>query len=266
VELATDAGFTQIVFTSTLELASITPDLPLDSNTQYFWRVRASNPCGSGLDSAVFTFTTAALPGECSAPEFENVLYFYDFESGEQGWTHNAAVGTDTWLRSGANPLSGGFAWHGDDSSTTSDQRLVSPVLSIPSNLETLTLRFFDFQSFETNAPGCWDAGILEVSIDGGANFTQVPNGDLLTNPYTGQITPATPNPLQGLQGWCGAPKPYSESRVNIDGLAGESNVVFRFRIGTDQSVGRPGWDIDDVSVVGCSDPSFLFEDSFESQ
>ncbi|HMB59607.1 MAG TPA: hypothetical protein VKN35_06830, partial [Xanthomonadales bacterium] len=266
IELATDAGFTNIVFSANVRLATVALETPLASNTPFFWRVRASNPCGISADSPVFSFTTVALPGECPNPIANNVVYSFDFESGGQGWTHNAVINTDTWIRSAGNPHTGTFAWHGDDSSTTSDQRLMSPVLTIPSDLDTLTLRFFDYQDLEFNSSGgCWDAGILEVSTDGGANFTQVPNSDLLTNPYTGLVTAGgSPNPLAGLQGWCGAPKPYSETRVDIADLAGETNVVFRFRIGTDGSVSAPGWEIDDVTVVGCTDPSVLFENSFE--
>lgn len=267
IEVATDAGFSNIVFTANAELSSVSLDTQLANNTKYFWRVRASNPCGGGADSEVFSFTTVSLPGECTTPESTNVVHSFDFESGDQGWTHNAAVGADTWGRTSDNPFAGSFAWHGNDPSVTGDQRLVSPVLAIPSDLNMLTLRFFDFQDMQNNSGtgGCWDAGILELSTDGGVNFTQVPNSDLLTNPYTGLVTAGgSPNPLADLQGWCGAPKPYSETRVDIADLAGEANVVFRFRIGTDGSVGAPGWEIDDVSVVGCTDPSFLFENSFE--
>ena len=37
----------------------------LASNTQYYWRVTAANPAATGSHSAVFSFYTEALPGDC---------------------------------------------------------------------------------------------------------------------------------------------------------------------------------------------------------
>jgi ABC-type transporter MlaC component len=51
---------------------------------------------------------------------------------------------------------------------------------------------------------------------------------------------------------------------VDIDSLAGQSNVVFRFRVGTDGSAGAPGWDIDNVTVQGCS-TVLEYADGFEN-
>jgi hypothetical protein len=85
----------------------------------------------------------------------------------------------------------------------------------------------------------------------------------MLTDPYDGPLQDAT-NPLQGRQAWCGAPQPYTDSRVDIDSLAGQSNVVFRFRVGTDGSAGAPGWDIDNVTVQGCS-TVLEYADGFEN-
>jgi subtilisin-like proprotein convertase family protein len=58
VEIADDAGFTNIVYTADepttthLVAASLAPD------TTHYWRVTAENPCGSSAASAPFSFTT----------------------------------------------------------------------------------------------------------------------------------------------------------------------------------------------------------------
>lgn len=57
VEVATDAGFTNIVFSTTVPGTSASAT-GLAINTSYFWRVRATNACGTGVNSAAFTFTT----------------------------------------------------------------------------------------------------------------------------------------------------------------------------------------------------------------
>ncbi|MFZ0547089.1 MAG: PepSY domain-containing protein [Candidatus Promineifilaceae bacterium] len=59
LEVATDAGFTNIVLSETgLTGTSYTVSSPLDSDTTYYWRVQGSGTCGTGAYSAVFDFTT----------------------------------------------------------------------------------------------------------------------------------------------------------------------------------------------------------------
>jgi len=59
VDVATDAAFTNIVRTADVATSQwdVTPALGI--LTQYFWRVRADNPCGPTLSAAPFSFTTA---------------------------------------------------------------------------------------------------------------------------------------------------------------------------------------------------------------
>ena len=61
LEVATDAGFANVVLgVGGIAATAFTPDADLASNTQYYWRVRATNPCGTGAYSAAFTFATVA--------------------------------------------------------------------------------------------------------------------------------------------------------------------------------------------------------------
>jgi hypothetical protein len=61
VEVDDDAGFGSPEFTGTTSATS-TVASGLEPETLYHWRVTASNVCGDGADSAVFEFTTRALP------------------------------------------------------------------------------------------------------------------------------------------------------------------------------------------------------------
>lgn len=266
IEVATDPGFSNIVISETVNTTEFTPFEFLSSGATYYWRVRGNNACGPSVNSAVFSFTTMSLPGDCPAGQATVVAQLFDFESGAQGWTSGSNLGPNTWALSGANPNSGAQHWHVNDVDEPSDTFLTSPSVSIPNGLGNLTFRFFNFQNFE--APGgpdeCWDGGMLEVSTNGGANFVEVTNGDLLTDPYDGALRADSDNPLGNRQAWCGAPQPYLDSRVDISGLAGENDVVFRFRVGTDVAAGAPGWDIDDVAIVGCS-TVLEFDHGFEN-
>lgn len=65
IEIATDSGFSNIVHQAAgLTTPSYTPTASLPANATLYWRVRAANPCGTGNDSAIFSFTTAI----CLAP------------------------------------------------------------------------------------------------------------------------------------------------------------------------------------------------------
>ncbi|MBE7532372.1 MAG: PKD domain-containing protein [Chloroflexi bacterium] len=59
VEVATDVGFTNIVHSNNVVGTSDTVT-GLSALTQYFWRVRATNPCGAGINSPVWVFVTDA--------------------------------------------------------------------------------------------------------------------------------------------------------------------------------------------------------------
>ena len=63
IEIATDAGFSNIVDSQAgLENPAYTPASSLSETTLHYWRVTASNLCGSGSTSAVYSFTTKAIP------------------------------------------------------------------------------------------------------------------------------------------------------------------------------------------------------------
>jgi len=250
IEVSTDTNFNNIVFTQTVNTTTVAPATPLDSNTQYYWRVISNNTCGDSLISPIFTFTTIPAPGDCVAGTSPVIVQSYDFESGAQGWISGSNQGTDTWTLSTANPTPGSSTqhWHVDDQSSTSDTFLTSPTISLPVDKSPLSFQFNNYQEMEdNNGTACWDGGILEISVNAGA-FTQVDNSLLGTDPYDGAFSGG---PLSGAQGWCGDPQAYLNSIVDINAQAGD-DVQFRFRVSTDGSVGRPGWDIDDILIQGC--------------
>lgn len=262
IEIATDAGFSNVVLSQTVAGTNFQPAAALPTNTQIFWRVTANNICGTAASSAVFSFTTLAAPGVCSAGSFTNVLLSDDMESGAPGWTHSAAAGSDTWALSTNRASSPTHSWFVDDPATITDRRLDSPSVSLPTTLNNLNLQFQHWRDIENSGTAaCFDGGLLEISIDGGA-FTQVPNGEIQVGSYNGAVSTSYSNPLGGKQAWCNV-VPFERVVVDLAGYAGH-DARFRFRFGSDTSASRVGWNIDDVKVLGCSSSELIFADGFE--
>jgi len=255
VEVATDMAFGNIVFTGNVTSGtSVAVTSALASNTLHYWRVRPSNICGAGDNSTVFTFTTQPAPGDCASGAVANTVFSENFTAGAGGFTVGGS-GAQNWALSTTrpSPASGGNAFRATDIATVSDQQLTSPAINLPTGQQPLTLRYQNWRNIENNGTtGCFDGGVLEISLDGGA-FTQMTGIALLNDPYRGPISGAHSNPLAGLSAWCepNPGRPYSETLVDLSPHAGRA-VRLRWRLGTDNSAAREGWYVDDVQVQSC--------------
>lgn len=270
LEVDNEPTFTApLTYTASVTGTSHVPTSDLPSNTTLYWRVRSDNVCGTGPNAATFTFTTVPLPGDCPIGAAANNVYSTDFEGDNSAWTLGpGSVGASNWAISTARPHGGTNAFLAQDLATASDQRLISPAIALPTGQDPLALIFWNDQTLEKNGTtGCYDGAILEISTDGGANFTQVPGASALTDPYDGAISTQFQNPLLGLNAWCGDPQAYLRSVIDLTAYAGQT-VQFRFRLGSDISVGRTphGWYIDDVTVQSCqaSVSDVIYADGFD--
>ncbi len=261
VEVATDPGFSNIVFSDTTTGTTIVPTIELENATDYYWRVRANNTCGDSTNSDVYTFSTIIAPGDCAVDQVAVEQYAYGFEQGILDWTTESLVaGPDVWAPSSVNVGSGNTSMLAVDISTVTDQVLISPPIQLPTDEFPISLSFWNFQNIEANdgtgSQACWDGGILEISTDGGSSFNQVLSDLILTDPYNGGVV-SGPNPLSSLNAWCAddiVPSTGNQEdtvTVDLNDFAGET-VQFRFRLGTDAFVGDEGWYIDDVRVQSC--------------
>ncbi len=254
IEIATDLAFTNIVDSATVSTNTYTTTNPLASDTEHFWRVSATNSCDTSV-SAIFSFTTSVAPGTCAAGTVITDQFAYDFDVDDEGFTIDTQVGQTNWALEAVGN-GGTQAFQADDLAEVNDTSLLTPVMSLPNGVGPLTLRFWNTQTIESNAPGCYDSATLEVSVGGGP-FTQVTNADIIANDYDGPTAGGFSHPLPaGTQAWCGDPMAATEFSVNIDAYAGQ-DVQFAFRMTSDISLGRPaGWVIDDVRVTGCEAPA----------
>lgn len=246
-----DMAFSNIIIDEIVFTNSYTPSASLPDATVLYWKVASQSSCNDNdLESSVYSFSTTALPGSCAIGFQAVESVAYDFEDGEQGWTHAGIGGADLWALSSANPQSGSQAFHGNEAND-GNSILVSPLIDLPTGQAPLTLQFWNAQSMEDNGDNCYDGGLLEISTDGGNTFSQVPGSAMFSDPYDGTL--ASGNTLGAVEAWCGDPQAYLNSIVDIDTYAGQT-VQFRFHKGHDGSVLRDGWDIDDVRVVGCEE------------
>ena len=256
IQIAADVDFKNIIEeTAGLTTTTYTP-ANLASGKRYFWRVIPTNGCGENY-SDTFTFTTEPEPGECPVDMTTAVLYSEGFENSAAGWTH--AGTNDTWRRSTERAHAGEYAFFAQDLPVISDQRLTSPRFDLPTGLPIINLKFWNYYDIEIDLADnsyCYDGGILEISTDNGASWQQLvdPSPDapiFLTNPYTGIIKNNIQNPLAGLEAWCGSTETWKQTIVALDAY-GDESVTIRFRLGTDNSVEREGWHIDQVELQTC--------------
>ena len=192
-----------------------------------------------------------AYPGDDTAERFA-----YEFHDTLPGWRYLAIPWgqffRDTWQPPNAP----------DDGLTLTEMWAYAIVL--PSGQDPVVLEFWNSQSLQANgATGCFDGGIVEISINGGSTWIQVPAVDLLTDPYDGPL--AAGNPLAGVPAWCGDPQAYLNSIVDVSTWAGQT-AKFRFRLASNSSTARTaGWNLDDVLVQSCLVDLTIFVDGFES-
>lgn len=259
LEVASDPAFENIDFSmETTDTTAMVSGLVTSST--YYYRVVVINACGERT-SNVFSFSTEAQPGDCAIGTVTQLLMTEGFETGfPSGWTSDGTA--STWTRSNTQSASGSWSMHAANTATVSDQRLSTPAVSLPGGATGLFLDFQNRQVMESRSGGCWDGGIIEISSDNGTSWTQVSNQQLINRAYDGEIGSGFSNPLVGRQAWCGDPRSWENYIVDLSDWAGQT-VRFRFRLGTDSSVGREGWYLDDVQVRACQ-ISNIFQDRFQ--
>jgi len=135
------------------------------------------------------------------------------------------------------------------------DQYLVSPVLSVGGGSLGISFR----HRFNFEATG-WDAGVIELSNDGGATWVDIGTGKYngttnnATSSSIGILRPAFVNRMTTPAIW----PDFANVTLNPVVAFSNQDVLVRFRIGADDSTGSPGWDIDDIAVTGLTNTPFI--------
>ncbi len=182
-----------------------------------------------------------------------------DMEAGEGAWTHAVVTPSfnDQWhLSSQRNHTAGGsHSWKfGDtgsgDYANLADGALETEAIEIA---ETTVLTFWHWIEAEVSSayPGrCYDGGLVEMSLDGGAWTRIDPDGGypyLIRTGSTPGPFPADTPVFSGSHGW-------QQETFTLQGVVGSAR--FRFRFGSDGADAMEGWYIDDVEVHSSSPAS----------
>lgn len=155
------------------------------------------------------------------------------------------------WFISNVDPDTAPHDAFTPDNDYISDCPYYLPGIDIPN--ATSVLRFRNRFNTEHSDGIFWDGGVLEVSspnINGG-EFLDITRPEVgasfITGGYTGVIFEPGFNPLAGRPAWTGDSKGYIDTVINLGPqLAGET-ITFRFRFGSDDLIGAPGWRIDTI-------------------
>ncbi len=198
VEVATDAGFANIVETATTTQTNHTVVNALGSLTRYYWHVRATNGCGAGAFAAAWSFKTVGMVMPVS----------YDMLNGETGtYTYY----DDTYNGSGnpqqaLSPLSGGLGDLTDGVIATQNWNTANvPWVGWHTVMPTITFHFAEDMRIHTV--------VLHVDDSNGAGGVYPPSLVRLT--MGGQTLQYTPVDPPG-----GQPFALTYSGLNLQGNA----------------------------------------------
>jgi hypothetical protein len=209
----------------------------------YYYLVRAVD-LGNGAADGNLVRRAAAPSGVTTIGTFSET--FEGTASGggfdHPGWSHVDFFGPFDWTWSTREARSPSHSWFSASSDTPGDRALISPPFGA---LAGTTLSFW--HSFEFDA--CYDGGTLDISTDGGLDWTGVPAAAFTAGGYVGTIY-GGPSPIYGRAAWCGgalgAPlqvtadlSAYAGSQVRLAWHAGDSGS---FAHGT-------GWFVDSVTL-----------------
>jgi hypothetical protein len=183
-------------------------------------------------------------------------------ESANNGWTitgdTTTAPNIHAWQRRALTPTQ--HVWWGPNNNGQTDgvkadlpdqQTLTSPVMHVGTG--PLVITFSHRFAFEN---GGWDGGVIEITTNGGATWTDIGVGS-----YNGATNAVTSSPLgtshpafvNRMLGWPN----FATVTRNLGTAFANQDVQIRFRIGSDDSTGAPGWEIDNVTVSGITTTPF---------
>jgi hypothetical protein len=169
-----------------------------------------------------------------SKAQTSSTIFFYDnMESGTNGWTTTAYSGSDILHQTTLNALSATHSWwpgielqSNYDNGSRIDNAVISPSIDLTAAVAPVSLLFAENYATEQG----WDYCMVDVSTDGGTNWTHLRGG------YGSA-------PTGNSDGW-------TITTLDLSAYAGQTvNIRFYFDTGDQYFNEFPGWFVDDVVI-----------------
>ncbi|PTL83911.1 hypothetical protein DAT35_10655 [Vitiosangium sp. GDMCC 1.1324] len=225
------------------------PATPHDLALNIAYRDEEQSEPGDKTHTVVYRVNTDALPGTSILEKVDAPF---------PAWTVTASpASTPPWTRLADSTTGNGY-FHGPDHKETGDLALVSPPLQV-SQTEAFRVIFQQRYDFETNPSGIpYDGAIIELSEDDGLSWVDI--GASVNPTYNVTLDASRSNPLRGRRAYGGQSLSYpafTKATVSLGTTYAGKTVRIRFRIGTDDSTGATGWDLDDLQLEGVVNKPF---------
>ena len=137
------------------------------------------------------------------------------------------------------------------------DNRLDTPSITYSAGAQLNFRQNYDLE--QSDASTAFDAGVLEISVNGGAYQDIITaGGSFVSGGYNHTaISTGFQNPcLPSRSNWSGISNGFETVSVNLPPSAAGQPVKLRWRMCSDNSVSHQGWRVDHVSVNFCGTPS----------
>jgi len=160
------------------------------------------------------------------------------------GWTTSATGAESLWVSTAAEEDTFPNSLFVPDPTSVGLAELDSPSIVLPAT--AAQLRFRHSYSLENT----FDGGVLEIKLGAGP-WTDIltAGGSFSLGGYVTTISSSYANPLGGRSAWTGDSGGFITTLVNLPPAASGQAVQFRWRCGSDSSIGYTGWYLDTVSV-----------------
>ncbi len=175
------------------------------------------------------------------------------------GWTINPASG-NTWSASSTASQSAPNSLFAPDPVVVSDQTIAT----VAYTLNPATVSNYSTLSFwqKINSEDGWDGGVVEISTNGGASWTDL-GSKMINGKYNGSI--GTGSALAGRAAFTGLISNFTKTDINLSSYAGQAvNIRFRFASDDNTAPAGGGWFVDDIKIF--SEPAvFIKSNLFNS-
>jgi MYXO-CTERM domain-containing protein len=205
------------------------------------------------------------LPERFNSDEAPDASAFDHVDTKQTSWviTGSDSAGGQTKKWSRTAPGADGW-WTIPNGVATSDHKLTSAIFVLPDGETKFGLDFkhrWFFRS-STRRAADFDGGVIEISVDGGKTWKDV--SEYATADYNTILDSAGRgnNPLKGRHAYgkqsVGYPDQWTATHLDITLKAVTEKVQVRFRQGTGDGFGAPGWEIDEIDLTGIASKPFF--------